>query len=238
MRAVQAEAPPGKHARFVKELISRIYHGRFIDLPLPLSSLDFGYHIAAHSVTFGHDALQMHDEQGFQSFAAIISLKGYPQIVGPKLLHRLRMLPVEWEIAESCSIESNIWKSSRVPPGSQGRRHPPSAIAKHQLSILVRSSTLTTLDDAVGLVSDTLTDAGIIAVREDVGLQPAFWARFPGNQLFLTRPMAIFGRSLIEQMCFGEDHSASAAECPPESDGESHFEANFPDIDVQVRQAG
>jgi type IV secretion system protein VirB4 len=43
------------------------------------------------------------------------------------------------------------------------------------------------LDAGVADIQASLAEAGAIAVREDVNLEPAFWAQFPGNFRFIAR---------------------------------------------------
>ena len=43
------------------------------------------------------------------------------------------------------------------------------------------------LDGIVGEAQATLADAGVIAVREELGLEAAFWAQFPGNFGYIAR---------------------------------------------------
>jgi type IV secretion system protein VirB4 len=58
---------------------------------------------------------------------------------------------------------------------------------EHHLTILAKADTLRALDSNVADVQATLAEAGAIAVREDVNLEPAFWAQFPGNDRFIAR---------------------------------------------------
>ena len=46
---------------------------------------------------------------------------------------------------------------------------------------MVRAPGLDALNEAVAETQAAFTDVGVIAVREDVNMEPAFWAQFPGN---------------------------------------------------------
>src|SRR6185369_15192276 len=48
-----------------------------------------------------------------------------------------------------------------------------------------------------------LAEAGAIAVREDVNLEPAFWGQFPGNESYVVRRAMI---SSANMACFGSLH--------------------------------
>jgi type IV secretory pathway VirB4 component len=47
--------------------------------------------------------------------------------------------------------------------------------------------TLAALEAACSAVRHALSETGAIAVREDVNLEPAFWAQFPGNESYAVR---------------------------------------------------
>ena len=58
---------------------------------------------------------------------------------------------------------------------------------EHHMTVAVRGDTLAEVDDGVAEVQAALADLGIIAVREDIELEPAFWAQFPGNFKYIAR---------------------------------------------------
>jgi type IV secretion system protein VirB4 len=57
----------------------------------------------------------------------------------------------------------------------------------HHLSLSVRADDIVSLDKAAAKAVAALADFGSIGVREDVNLEPAFWAQFPGNEMFIAR---------------------------------------------------
>jgi type IV secretion system protein VirB4 len=58
---------------------------------------------------------------------------------------------------------------------------------EHHMTVAVYGESLKELDRHVADVTATLSDLGINAVREDIGLEPAFWAQFPANFKYITR---------------------------------------------------
>jgi type IV secretion system protein VirB4 len=56
-----------------------------------------------------------------------------------------------------------------------------SAFGEHHMSVCVKANSLQALDRVSADVQAAFTEEGIISVREDVNLEPAFWAQFPGN---------------------------------------------------------
>ncbi len=58
---------------------------------------------------------------------------------------------------------------------------------EHHMTIAVRGDTPAAVDAGVAEVQASLADLGIIAVREEIALEPAFWAQFPGNFKYIAR---------------------------------------------------
>ena len=58
---------------------------------------------------------------------------------------------------------------------------------EHHMTIAVRADTPGAVDEGVAEVQAALADLGIIAVREEIALEPAFWAQFPGNFKYIAR---------------------------------------------------
>jgi type IV secretion system protein VirB4 len=61
----------------------------------------------------------------------------------------------------------------------------------HHLSVTVRGDTLPQLDAGCASVAGALADAGAVAVREDVNLEPSFWGQLPGNESCIARASLI-----------------------------------------------
>ena len=73
----------------------------------------------------------------------------------------------------------------------------------HHLTVLVRESDLARLDEATASCAAALADAGAIAVREDINLEPGFWAQFPGNEQYVVRRALISSANMAS---FGSMH--------------------------------
>ena len=61
------------------------------------------------------------------------------------------------------------------------------AYGEHHLTILAKPRPSRRSTGAVADVQSALAETGAIAVREDINLEPAFWAQFPGNFKFIAR---------------------------------------------------
>jgi type IV secretion system protein VirB4 len=71
------------------------------------------------------------------------------------------------------------------------------AFGEHHMTIALRAESPERVDEGAAEVQAALADLGIIAVREEIGLEPAFWAQFPGNFKYIAR------RGLISTANFG-----------------------------------
>jgi type IV secretion system protein VirB4 len=66
----------------------------------------------------------------------------------------------------------------------------------HQLSILCQADTQVSLDQKIADMDAVLNQIGIIAVREDMGLRPAFFAMLPANFAYMTRKALVSSKNM------------------------------------------
>ena len=189
------------------EFLSALYNGELRPVRLPEG--DVGEYLPYRRVSFGQETLEL-DAAGAtpRGFGAIVSVKEYPGQTVPGMLDDLLRLPFELVVAQSfgfvdrqaglgrmnlairrmrasddeaVSLRADL--SSAKDELAAGR----AAFGEHHLTITVRGATPAQVDDGVAEVQAALTDLGIIAVREEMGLEPAFWAQFPGNFPYIAR---------------------------------------------------
>jgi type IV secretion system protein VirB4 len=65
----------------------------------------------------------------------------------------------------------------------------------HQASLLVYGDSPRELADHMSKARALLADSGLVVAREDLALEAAFWAQFPGNFRYRVRPAAINSRN-------------------------------------------
>jgi type IV secretion system protein VirB4 len=205
------------------ELLSALYNGEMRPVRRPVDGVDLGQMLPYRRVSFGLDALELKGAGG-TSFAALVSLKSYPDSTGPGLTDALLRLPVELTLTESyapCdrqvareridlalrrlrSADEDALAERREMMGArEALGTGAAAFGDHHLSVLVRSERLDGLDDAVAACAAALADAGAVAVREDVNLEPGFWGQLPGNEAYLVRRSLI---SSANMACFASLH--------------------------------
>jgi type IV secretion system protein VirB4 len=192
------------------EFLSALYNGEMRPVLAPTG--DVGHHLPYRRVTFGHEAIERKGAAAAKDFSAILSLKEYPPSAVPGMLDALLRLPYEMTLSETFAFVDRQIGVERVAlalrrfraadDDSQSLRRGlieakddlgsgASALGEHQLSVLVRGASLGELDAAAAECAATFADLGAIAVREDIALEPAFWAQFPGNEAYAARKALI-----------------------------------------------
>ncbi len=189
--------------------------------------------IAQRRVNFGLDALEftaVGDAQ--RAFAAIIAVKEYPQHTAPGQLDGLFGLPCEFTLTESLSFVDRQVALDRMNLALRRMRaadddalslrrdlieakdHTAAgrlAFGEHHLTIMVKAASLRDLDEKVADVQAAFTEVGAISVREDVAMEPSFWAQFPGNTAFIAR-RALVSSANFAGLASGHNHPIGRAE--------------------------
>lgn len=192
------------------EFLGSILNGELRPLLAPTG--DLSHAIAARRLSFGLDAMEFAEGPGPATYGAMVSLKDYPSRTAPGILDGVLRLPMEMVLTESFAFVDRQAALDRM--GLALRRLKAAdddayslraelaqarddvgagraAFGEHHLTILAKAASLDELDSAVADVQGSLAEAGAIAVREDVNLEPAFWAQFPGNFKHIARKALI-----------------------------------------------
>jgi type IV secretion system protein VirB4 len=216
-------AGPAGTCSEVLELLSALYNGEMRPVRRPAAGADLGLMLPYKRINFGLDALEQRGA-GDASYAALLSLKDYPDSTAPGLMDSLLRLPFEMVLTESYAPADRQVARERIDlairrlksadeEAMAERREMQSArdalgvgavaFGDHHLSVLVRTERLEALDDAAAACAAALADTGAVAVREDVNLEPGFWGQFPGNEALIVRRALI---SSANMACFGSLH--------------------------------
>lgn len=215
--------PSGHTNNELLELLSALYNGEMRPVRRPDQDTDIGRMLPYRRVSFGLDAMELRGA-GRPDFAAILSLKDYPDATSPGLLDAMLRLPFEMVVSESfapherqtareridlalrrlrAADEEALAERADMLAARDGLGSGSVAFGDHHLTVLVRERDLVRLDDATAAVAAALADTGAIVVREDTNLEPAFWGQFPGNEAFLVRRAMI---STANMASFGSLH--------------------------------
>jgi type IV secretion system protein VirB4 len=170
---------------------------------------DIGHHIPARRVSFGLDAVELAPAGPLpRRFQALVSIKDWPGRTMPGMFDELHRLPFEMTVSQSFAFVERAQALSRMNLALRRMQSVEDeavslreelALAKdevaagragfgeHHTTIAIHAEDLAVLDTQVAETIALLADLGITAVREDMALEPTFWAQFPGNFRYITR---------------------------------------------------
>ena len=158
---------------------------------------------------FAREALELRGvAPADQTYGAMVSIKEYAGGTWAGLLDELTRLPFEMIITQSFAFNErqtsleNLARQGRVLDAAedaalslrQGLVDAADDLASnrivfggHHISVLLTAPDQSRLERALTETSALLTNLGVLAVREDVNLEPSYWAQLPGNQDFIAR---------------------------------------------------
>ena len=199
----------------VLEYLSGLYNGEIRPVRLPEGAV--GQYLPARRVSFGADTVELGATgEAPRDFQAILSIKDYPGQTGPGMLDELLRLPFELTVTQSFGFVDRQAALGKVNLALRRMRAADdealslrgelgvarddlaagrAAFGEHHLTVAVRGDTPAQVDDGVAEVQATLTDLGLVAVREEMALEPAFWAQFPGNFSYVPRRGLVASRN-------------------------------------------
>ncbi|WP_269714870.1 VirB4 family type IV secretion/conjugal transfer ATPase [Caulobacter sp. NIBR2454] len=185
------------------------------DRPMPLVPGHLGQALYAARVIFGREALEIR-QPGGSAYGAMLGLKAYPASTHPGIWDGLLAAPYRLIVSQSFAFLSRA-----AAEGLMGRKQNQMLSANdraasqadaldeamddlasgrfvmgdHQASVLVLADTPAELSRDLSAARALLAGGGLVAAREDLGLEAAFWAQFPGVFKMRTRPAAISSRN-------------------------------------------
>ncbi len=183
--------------------------------PVPLVRGHLGSAIYTARVIFGREALEIRDVAQAR-YAGLFGIKEYPAATRPGLWDSLLSARFSFVAAQSFTFLSkasaravmerkqNQMTSARDRAASQitglddalddlmSNRF---VMGDHQASLMVHGDSPRQLADHMSKARALLADSGLVVAREDLALEAAFWAQFPGNFKLRTRPAAINSRN-------------------------------------------
>ena len=189
------------------EFLSSLYNGEM--RPVLLPKQDLGAYLPYRRVSFGQETAELGPAgPAPRSFLGLVSIKDYPGQTAPGMLDELLRLPFELVVSQSFGFVERQAALSRMNLALRRMRsaedeavslradlaHAKDEVAagragfgEHHMTIAIRSDTIAGVDEGVAEAQAALADLGIISVREEIALEPAFWAQFPGNFKYIAR---------------------------------------------------
>jgi type IV secretion system protein VirB4 len=189
------------------EVLSYLCNGEMRPVLLPMQ--DIGDYLPYRRVSFGEDAIEL-GRAGASSpqFLGMVSVKDYPGQTAPGMLDELLRLPFELTVSQSFGFVERQAALSRMNLALRRMRSAEdealslrgeltdakdnvaagrAAFGEHHMTIAVRANSPDVIDEGIAEVQAALAELGILSVREDIALEPAFWAQFPGNFRYIAR---------------------------------------------------
>ncbi len=189
------------------EFLSYLFNGELRPVLLPLQ--DLGDYLPYRRVSFGQDAIELGRAGASpRQFVGIVSVKDYPGQTAPGMLDELLRLPFELTVAQSFGFVERQAALSRMNLALRRMRSAEdealslrgeltdakddvaagrAAFGEHHLTVALRAGSPDDVDEGLAEVQAALADLGIMSVREDIAIEPAFWAQFPGNFKYVAR---------------------------------------------------
>ena len=189
------------------EFLSYLFNGEMRPVLLPLQ--DLGDYLPYRRVSFGQDAIELGRAGASpRQFVGIVSVKDYPGQTAPGMLDELLRLPFELTVAQSFGFVERQAALSRMNLALRRMRSAEdealslrgeltdakdnvaagrAAFGEHHMTVALRAGSPDEVDEGLAEVQAALADLGIMSVREDIAIEPAFWAQFPGNFKYVAR---------------------------------------------------
>ena len=189
------------------EFLSYLVNGTMRPMVVPHG--DIGHHLPARRISFGRDTVELapagHLERGF---VALVSIKDWPSLTMPGMFDELTRLPFEMTMSQSFAFVERREALGRMNLALRRMRSAEdeavslrdelglakdevaagrAGFGEHHTTIAIHAGDLERLNRHVAEVIALLADLGITAVREDMALEPAFWAQFPANFRYIAR---------------------------------------------------
>ena len=189
------------------EFLSDLLNGEMRPVLLPMQNV--ADYLPYRRISFGQETVELAPAGDTQrGFLGLVSIKDYPGQTSAGMFDELLRLPLELVLSQSfgfvdraaalarmnltlrrmrsaedeaVSLRANLSQAKdEVAAGRAG-------FGEHHMTVGVRGDTPEAVNAGIAEVQATLAELGVIAVREDIALEPAFWAQFPGNFKYIAR---------------------------------------------------
>lgn len=213
------------------EFLSTLFNGE--TRPVLLPSQDLGDYLPYRRVSFGQETVELGRVGATpRSFQALISIKDYPARTEPGMFDDLLRLPYEMTVSQSFGFVERQQALSGMNLALRRMRSAEdealslraelvgakddvaagrAAFGEHHMSIAIHGESPERVDEGAAEIQAALADLGIIAVREEIALEPTFWAQFPGNFRYIAR-RALVSTANFSSLASGHNFPQGAAE--------------------------
>ncbi|NOT72558.1 MAG: VirB4 family type IV secretion/conjugal transfer ATPase [Hyphomicrobium sp.] len=190
-------------------VLHRLLGGRLAQVPLTRGAIRHAIH--TDRIIIGRETLELRDP-GATRYAGMLGIKEYPARTSPGMLNELLALPFELTAVQSFRFIdkasarailsrkqnqmlnaadkafSQVAELSEALDDLESNRW---VLGEHHLSVAVFADSVAALNDHLAAARSAAAAGGAVIVREDLGLEAAWWAQLPGNFRFRKRSGAI-----------------------------------------------
>lgn len=189
------------------EFLSALLNGEMRPMLLPTE--DIAHYLPWRRISFGQETVELGATGATpRGYLGLVSIKDYPAQTAAGMFDELLRLPFELTISQSFGFVDRQAALGRMNLALRRMRSAEdeavslradlanakdevaagrAGFGEHHMTIAIRGDTPAAVDEGVAEVQAALADLGIVAVREDIALELAFWAQFPGNFKYIAR---------------------------------------------------
>ncbi len=186
------------------------------EVQVQVEANDLSNCLASHKIAFGFNTMEVRNEEE-KKFGAIFTIKNYHEIPS-SILDNFLQLPQEFIITQTADFinttsavnffkkQYNIYLASDskelaslsglkyMMDSARGEK---TDYCQTKITIMLIADNIENLNKNISAVIDVFNKLGIIAIRNDLRLEEAFWGQLPGNFLYTGRsepvPITLLG---------------------------------------------
>ncbi|NMN07548.1 MULTISPECIES: VirB4 family type IV secretion/conjugal transfer ATPase [unclassified Novosphingobium] len=195
------------------EFLARVMTGRSHKLPLVRGHL--GQVLYRDRLIFGREVVEIR-EPGGSRFAGILAVREHAARTYPGQLNALLEANFEFVLGQgfaflgkhagmetarrkrgqmSASDDAAFSQMDQLDEAMDDLQSNRFVLGEHHLALTVFGETVKSLGDNMSVARAALSESGIVAAREDLALEAAYWSQLPGNFTMRTRPAALTSRN-------------------------------------------
>jgi type IV secretion system protein VirB4 len=188
------------------EFLSYLVNGEWSNFPL--SRTEIKDLLTTSRPFFGRGGLMSLKSTTKTSYSSILAIQEYPAITKPGMLNDLLSLPFEFVVSQSFTFLSKAVAIGRmkrqhgrmVTAGDHAKSQVDAlqdalddlvsnrfVMGAHNISFMVSASSQKKLTEYLNEMMTTLSNVGIKATREEMGVAGSFYAMLPGNFIYRVR---------------------------------------------------
>ena len=195
------------------EFLQLVMTGR--QTPVPIVRGHLGAALYRDRLIFGRETLEIR-EPGSSRFAGILGVREHASRSYPGQLNQLLSSNFEFVLCQGFAFlgkqagmetarrrqaqmnatdDAAFSQADALTDAMDDLQSNNYVLGEHHLGLMVIGESVKELNENLSVARAALSESGMVAAREDLALEAAFWAQLPGNFVFRPRPAAITSRN-------------------------------------------